>query len=47
MPFIQFTILEGRSLEQKERLIHEVSDLTADILESPIKFYRYSNLISE
>ena len=24
MPFIQITILEGRSLEQKERLIHEV-----------------------
>jgi 4-oxalocrotonate tautomerase family enzyme len=31
MPFIQFTIQEGRSLEQKERLIHEVSDLTAEI----------------
>jgi 4-oxalocrotonate tautomerase len=40
MPFIQFTILEGRSLEQKERLIHEVSDLTAEILESPIENVR-------
>ena len=40
MPFIQFTIQEGRSLEQKERLIHEVSDLTAEILESPIENVR-------
>lgn len=40
MPFIQFTILEGRSLEQKERLIREVSDLTAEILESPIESVR-------
>ena len=40
MPFIQLTILEGRSLEQKERFINEVSDLTAEILESPIENVR-------
>lgn len=40
MPFIQFTILEGRSPEQKERLIQEVSELTAEILESPIENVR-------
>jgi 4-oxalocrotonate tautomerase len=40
MPFIQFTILEGRSLERKERLIREVSNLTAEILESLIENVR-------
>ena len=40
MPFIQLTILEGRSLEQKERFIREVSDLTSEILESPIENVR-------
>ena len=40
MPFIQLTILEGRSLEQKERFINEVSGLTAEILESPIENVR-------
>ena len=40
MPFIQITILEGRSPRKKERLIHEVSDLTAEILESPIENVR-------
>ena len=40
MPFIQLTILEGRTLEQKERFINEVSDLTAEILESPIENVR-------
>ena len=40
MPFIQLTILEGRTLEQKERFINEVSGLTAEILESPIENVR-------
>jgi 4-oxalocrotonate tautomerase len=40
MPLIQFTILEGRSPEKKERLIREVSELTAEILEAPIESVR-------
>lgn len=35
MPFIQITILEGRSAEKKERLIREVTDKVAEILEAP------------
>lgn len=35
MPFIQITILEGRSPEKKERLIREVTDKVAEILEAP------------
>jgi 4-oxalocrotonate tautomerase len=40
MPLIQFTILEGRTPEQKEKLIHEVSQLTAEILNAPIESVR-------
>lgn len=35
MPFIQINILEGRSPEKKERLIREVTDKVAEILEAP------------
>ncbi|RID88427.1 4-oxalocrotonate tautomerase [Peribacillus asahii] len=35
MPFIQIHILEGRSLEKKERLIREVTDKVAEVLEAP------------
>lgn len=35
MPFIQVNILEGRSAEKKERLIHEITGLVSDILEAP------------
>jgi 4-oxalocrotonate tautomerase len=40
MPFIQINILEGRSPEKKERLIREVSDLVAEVLEAPIESVR-------
>jgi len=36
MPFIQINILEGRSPEKKEKLIREVSDVVAKVLEAPI-----------
>ena len=35
MPLIQITILEGRSLTQKHRLLREVTALVSEILESP------------
>ncbi|WP_138419586.1 tautomerase family protein [Aquibacillus sediminis] len=35
MPLIQINILEGRPPEKKERLIREVTDLVADVLEAP------------
>lgn len=40
MPLIQINILEGRSPEQKEKLIAEVSRTVADILGSPIENVR-------
>ncbi|WP_017728829.1 4-oxalocrotonate tautomerase [Halalkalibacterium ligniniphilum] len=40
MPFIQINILEGRTPEKKERLIREVSDLVADVLDAPIESVR-------
>ena len=40
MPFIQINIIEGRSAEKKERLIREVTDSVADILESPVENVR-------
>ncbi|XNQ39740.1 2-hydroxymuconate tautomerase family protein [Bacillus sp. 1P10SD] len=40
MPFIKFNILKGRSPEKKERLIREVTDLVADILEAPVQNVR-------
>jgi 4-oxalocrotonate tautomerase len=32
MPFIQVTMLEGRSVEQKHALIRQLTDATAEIL---------------
>lgn len=40
MPLIQINIIEGRSPEKKERLIREVSDTVANILESPVENVR-------
>jgi 4-oxalocrotonate tautomerase len=40
MPFIQINILKGRSPEKKERLIEEVSKVTANVLEAPIQNVR-------
>lgn len=40
MPFIQINILKGRPPEKKERLIREVTDLVADILEAPVQNVR-------
>ncbi|WP_416825619.1 2-hydroxymuconate tautomerase [Ectobacillus polymachus] len=40
MPFIQINILQGRSPEKKERLIHEVTHLVAEVLESPVENVR-------
>ena len=40
MPFIQITILKGRSPEKKEQLIRQVSDLVSDVLEAPLQNVR-------
>jgi len=40
MPFIQINILEGRTPEKKERLIREVTDLVAEVLEAPTQSIR-------
>lgn len=40
MPFIQINIVEGRSPEKKEKLIHEVSHTVANVLEAPIENVR-------
>jgi 4-oxalocrotonate tautomerase len=40
MPFIQINILEGRAPEKKERLIREVTDLVANVLDAPVENVR-------
>ena len=40
MPLIQINIVEGRPPEKKERLIREVSDLVANVLEAPVENVR-------
>lgn len=40
MPFIQIQILEGRTSEKKERLIREMTDVVAEVLESPVQSVR-------
>ena len=40
MPFIQVTILEGRTPEQKERLIEQLSKTASDVLEAPMETVR-------
>lgn len=40
MPFIQINILEGRSPEKKERLIREITDVTAEVLDAPVESVR-------
>ena len=40
MPFIQITFIEGRTPEQKERLIAEVSKTVSTVLEAPLETVR-------
>lgn len=40
MPIIQINIIEGRSDERKENLIHEVSHAAARALDAPIETVR-------
>jgi 4-oxalocrotonate tautomerase len=40
MPFIQVNILKGRSLEKKERLIREMTDLVSEVLDAPVQSVR-------
>jgi len=35
MPLIQINMMEGRSAEKKERLIYEVTNTVATVLEAP------------
>ncbi|OLO26681.1 4-oxalocrotonate tautomerase [Alkalihalophilus pseudofirmus] len=35
MPFIQVNILRGRSPEQKEKLIREMTNVAMDVLDAP------------
>jgi len=40
MPFIQITFIDGRTPEQKERLIAEVSKTVSTVLEAPLETVR-------
>ncbi|MGE7111042.1 4-oxalocrotonate tautomerase [Lysinibacillus sp. NPDC047702] len=40
MPFIQITFIEGRTPEQKERLIAEVSQTVSSVLDAPLETVR-------
>lgn len=40
MPFIQITFIDGRTPEQKERLIAEVSETVSSVLEAPLETVR-------
>ncbi|MGG4454101.1 2-hydroxymuconate tautomerase [Brevibacillus porteri] len=40
MPLIQINLLQGRSPEQKEKLIYDVSRTVANILDAPIETVR-------
>ncbi|MBA4601403.1 4-oxalocrotonate tautomerase [Thermoactinomyces mirandus] len=40
MPLIQVHILEGRTAEQKEELIEKMTNLAAEVLDSPIENVR-------
>lgn len=40
MPLIQIHILEGRDPEKKERLIREVTDTVAEVLDAPAENVR-------
>lgn len=35
MPLIQVSIIEGRTLEQKEELIRRMTEVTSEVLNSP------------
>ncbi len=40
MPFIQITFIDGRTPEQKEQLIAEVSKTVSSVLEAPLETVR-------
>ncbi len=40
MPFIQVTMIEGRTLEQKHALIRKLSEATAEAVGTPIERVR-------
>ncbi|AHN23215.1 4-oxalocrotonate tautomerase [Lysinibacillus sphaericus] len=40
MPFIQVTFIEGRTKEQKELLIEELSKTVSSVLEAPLETVR-------
>ncbi|MCL1698718.1 MULTISPECIES: 4-oxalocrotonate tautomerase [unclassified Lysinibacillus] len=40
MPIIQVTFIEGRTPEQKERLIEEVSKTVSSVLDAPLETVR-------
>lgn len=40
MPFIQVTMIEGRTVEQKHELIRQLSAAAADALSTPIERVR-------
>jgi len=40
MPFVNITIIEGRTAEQKEQLIHEVSHTVSNVLDASIETVR-------
>lgn len=40
MPLIQVTILEGRTPEQKEQLIEELSEVASRVLQAPLDSVR-------
>lgn len=40
MPFIQITFIDGRTPEQKERLIAEVSKTVSSVLDAPLETVR-------
>lgn len=40
MPFIQVTMIEGRTLEQKHDLIRKLSEATAEAVGTPIERVR-------
>ncbi|MGE7843189.1 2-hydroxymuconate tautomerase family protein [Lysinibacillus sp. NPDC093712] len=40
MPFIQVTFIEGRTAEQKEQLIEEISKTVSSVFDSPLETVR-------
>ncbi|MEK5331316.1 MULTISPECIES: 2-hydroxymuconate tautomerase [unclassified Lysinibacillus] len=40
MPFIQVTFIEGRTSEQKEQLIEEISKTVSSVFDAPLETIR-------